>query len=49
MKQRAKNACTRLVAVCALSGTLRSFKLVPAKWHRLSRLPAGNAGRWALE
>ena len=28
-------ACTRLVGVCAFSGTLRGLKLVPSKWRCL--------------
>jgi uncharacterized membrane protein YgdD (TMEM256/DUF423 family) len=28
-------ACTRLVGVCAFSGTLRGFKLIPSKWRCL--------------
>jgi hypothetical protein len=28
-------ACTRLVGVCAFSGSSRGLRLVPAKWHPL--------------
>jgi len=28
-------ACTRLVGVCAFSGTLRGLELVPSKWRYL--------------
>jgi len=28
-------ACTRLVGVCAFSGSLRGLELIPAKWRYL--------------
>ncbi|HET8671068.1 MAG TPA: hypothetical protein VFM05_10705, partial [Candidatus Saccharimonadales bacterium] len=33
--KRANTACTRLVGVCAFSGSLCGLKLVPSKWRYL--------------